>query len=203
MFEGFKKVAVAAVAGFVFSIGSANAAIIGHEATDRGSFDSYSNFGLALTDVVSPISGTIKEYEVFASAGDLALLVLRPTATSNEFTLVGFDAQTAVAGFQAFSTSLAIQAGDILGLFLGSGKVSYELDSTPNVCNSPNCDVFFTNNGGIPNLGNLLNTTIGFGGSTDRTYSVNASVVPIPATAWMLIAAIGGLALIRRREPAA
>ncbi|GAB4576949.1 MAG: hypothetical protein Tsb0019_03300 [Roseibium sp.] len=177
---------------------------IGNDAISRGSFDSYNNFGLALTGVASPVGGTISNWEVFARAGTIALLVLRPTAVATDFTLVGFDARTAVNGFQSFASSLSIQQNDILGLFLGTGDVSYGLDSGPNVCGTPNCNVFFTSNGGIPALAGLVGTDIAFSaGATDRTYSVNATIVPLPASALLLVSAFGGLLLTRRFKQSA
>lgn len=203
MFRQLKTFAVAAMASIVLGAGSAGAVSIGNDAIDRGSFDSYSNFGVALTGVVSPTSGTINSYDVFASAGTFALLVLRPTATSTEFTLIDYDQETAVNGAQTFSASLAIQSGDVLGLFMGTGKISFELDSTPNNCGTPNCDVFFTANNGLPSLAGLVGTTIAFdAGATDRTYSVKASVVPLPAGLPLALSGLAGFWVVRRRRKA-
>ncbi|MEM1236839.1 MAG: VPLPA-CTERM sorting domain-containing protein [Pseudomonadota bacterium] len=201
-----RALVIAALAILNFSATAVHAATVGNDAVERGRYDTFGNFGLALTDVVSPNDGTITEWSVYTSRGDLALLLLRPTGTAGEYTLVDMDARIAnpannEPGVQTYASDITVSTGDVLGLFLGTAKVSYELDSRPNVCNGLDCDVLYTNNGGLLNLGTLLNTTIQFGGSTDRTYSLNATItpVPLPAAGLMLLTAIGGLTLVRRR----
>lgn len=205
---------VLGVVGSVMALQPAEATVIGNEAVKRGFYDNYSHFGLGFTDLEFQTDGTVTSWQAYASAGTIALLILRPTLTSSLFTLVGYDAETSTGGQQTFAADLKVKSGDILGAYLGTGDIAFAFDAPGvNVCSGPNCDVFFSPNGSVTDLDALLNQTITFAGKTDRTYSLNATLAenttfnaqnvvttPLPASLVLLLAGIGGLGFVARRR---
>lgn len=208
------------VASTMLALQPAQAVSVGNDAIERDFYDGANNFGVGFGSQTIGVDGTLTSWQTYASAGTIALLVLRPTLASNLFTLIGFDDETSTGGQQTFDADINVQSGDILGAFLGTGDISFSFN-TPgvNVCSGPGCDVYFSPNGGLTDLVGLLNQTIAFSGSTDRTYSLNATitpdqnvfaaasptgqnvaVAPLPASLTLLLAGIGGLGLIARRR---
>ncbi len=184
---------------------SASAVTVGNAATDRALADGFSNFAIAFTNQVFP-TGTITAWETFiesidnqASTGSMGLLVLEDQG-SNIFKVKGADFRTVSLGLNSFSpTSISVNAGEILAIGMGDAKVSYDL------INQPSGPDPFTANGalvGAPSIGDFLSLTLG---STDRTYSINATVsaVPLPAALPLFVTALAGLGFMSRRRKAA
>jgi hypothetical protein len=75
-------------------------------------------------NVTSPVTGTIVRWRVATTGtGQYSLRVLRPIGSS-QYIAVGTDAETvSTAGAQTFSTSLPMQAGDLLGVDIPANGV--------------------------------------------------------------------------------
>jgi len=195
----------------VFSIGavfggvaSATTVTVGNAPINRALADGFTNFALGFTGI-SFIRGTLTGWDVFiesitgnAATGTMALMVLADLGGGN-YQVQGVDARTVGLGLNSFTgTSISTLATDILGVFIGSAAVSYDVN------NQPSGPDLYTNNGAFsfaPVTGDTITLTAG---STDRTYSLQATVaaVPLPAGGLLLIGALGGLAALRRRKMA-
>jgi hypothetical protein len=167
------------------------AVIVGNDPIDRTISDGWAHFVLNLQTEVIPIDGTITGWEVFAANdGDLGLLVFD---AGNR--VVAAEARTVAAGLNSFTTSLAVSAGNTLGLWLGDARVDYDynLGDFVSWCASNGCAP------NMPAVGDVwvLPTQ---GDSPQRTYSVRATVVPEPGTVLLLGLALGAIGLrIRSR----
>lgn len=172
---------------------TASAATVGNSVIDRGFNDTFSNFGFAFTNDVFD-DGTITSWSVFAgNTGDIGLLVL-DQVSATEYEIAAIDIQTVSAGLNSFVSSIAVWAGQILGLYQGSGKVDFDFVSGPN-------DEVYSSNG-------VFGTAPGVGdsffrqGADGRDYSISAEVaaVPLPAGLPLLALGIVGLGFARTRR---
>ncbi|MEM8555103.1 MAG: hypothetical protein AAGF71_09815 [Pseudomonadota bacterium] len=169
--------AVIATASFLPSATSASS--IGYDIINRGVTDGVSNFFVLDTNLVLA-AGSIKSWSVFSTAGDLGLAVFRPKG-GIDYELVGLDIRTAVAGANTFTGStLQAQSGDVLGWYIGVGRISYNLDSNSLVRwsyeNPTTVNIGDTTDFGSPGAGG--------GGplsGQNRTYSVSAAATPLAA----------------------
>lgn len=172
---------------------SSNAAIVGDAAIDRANTDNFNNFVIGLPGEIIPSNGVIDSWNVFAGvAGDLALLIL--SGPGNAPTVEGVFQETASQGLNNFTldTPFAVQANWFLGIWMDGGKVDFDNSST---------GVTFSANGAHPNAPNI-DDILTLNGNTSRDYSINASVVPIPAALPLFATALAAVGLIgyRRRK---
>lgn len=187
------RLAVMALGIMVLGTATASAVVVGDAAIDRGSADSFENFVIGLPGEVIPVNGSIGSWNVYAdTAGELALLILSGTATAP--TVQGVFQETASAGLNNFNlaSSFGVQTGWFLGIWMGDGKVSF---------NNSSDDATFSSDGAhptAPSVNDLLTLNEGIA----RDYSINTSVVPIPAALPLLATALVGLGLVgyRRRK---
>lgn len=195
MFRSAKAFLVAAALSLVASF--ASAATVGYTAGVRGNTDGYSNFVIAMTDAVFS-NGLITGWETYiqaidfnAQTGSMALMVLRDVGGGN-YDVIGVDSQTVSIGLNSFTSNITVAAGDILAIWMGDAKVAFDFSPTGN---GP-----YSNNGAF---GSAPGGTISVAaGSSSRYYSINTTVVPLPAAGLMLLGALGGLAALRRRKTA-
>jgi hypothetical protein len=189
---------LASAVAAVLSVGAASAATIGYTASDRALADTFSDFVIVLNQAAFS-TGVISAWDVFieaidgnAGSGQMALVVLQETVPGT-FNVVASDTRTVVAGINNFTgTSIAVATGQILAIWMGTAKVSYE--------NGADGGDLYSNNG---SFGSAPVGTIGIAnGGIDRLYSIEATVsaVPLPATGLMLLGALGGIAALRRRK---
>lgn len=190
-------------ATLVLMAGTVQAAtMVGNDAIDRASADGWSEFVLGLTSETFTAAGTVTDWQVYAAnTGTLGMLLLRNTG-GNDYQVVGVDNETiTTAGLNNFaftpdSGSAQVQAGDILGLYIGSAKVDFDLpDSSDSVnwCSGTGCA-----SGGV-DAGATVSLT---GGPQNRTYSANVTLseVPLPAAAWLFGSALVGFMGVSRRK---
>ena len=173
------------------------ALIVGNDATNRVSSDGWSNFVIGHFDDVFTLSGTLKEWNVFTtSAGTVGAVILR-SAGNNVFDIVGVDYETVTSGgFHNFAFipnfgSVNVQAGDFLGIYIGTARVRYD--------NTQETVGWTANgNGSITTswLENGNSITLNTGGG--RTYSMNVTYVPAPATVGLIGIALLVLGATRR-----
>lgn len=200
----FKKTVLAVALALGTMVGGAATAAtvnVGDAAINRQLSDGFSNFVVGFTNE-NFVDGTLTGWEVYveringnASSGSLALLVLTSIGGGN-YQVTGIDTRTVQVGLNTFTSSIATTATSILGVFMGTAKVSYDLISQPS---GP--DVY-NGNGAVSSPLSVGSTVALTAGSTDRIYSINATVapVPLPAAGFLLIGALGGLAALRRRK---
>jgi opacity protein-like surface antigen len=175
------------------------ALIVGNDATNRAKSDSWSNFIVGHFDDVFTLSGILKEWNVFTSgAGTVGAVVLR-SAGNNVFDIVSVDYATVnSSGFHNFAFtpdfgSLNVQAGDFLGVYVGTARVRY--DSTQET-------VRWTANGDNSITTSWLDTgsAITLNSGNGRTYAMNVTYVPTPATAGLIGIALLVLGASRRKH---
>lgn len=205
------KLSAIAAFGLCFAVALSAAApdaeagtvVVGAAATDRALADSFSDFAIAFTDTIFP-TGTITGWEVFIERFDgtdrqVGLLVLEQVS-GNNYKVNGIDLRTVGLGLNLSGpVSIDVTAGEILAVFMADAKVSYDL------INQPSGDDIFTANGAIavtPTLGQTLSLSQG---STERIYSINATVsqIPVPAALPLLLSGLAGLGFVARRRRAA
>lgn len=195
MFRSAKAFLVAAALSLVASF--ASAATVGYTAGVRGNTDGYSNFVIAMTDAVFS-NGLITGWKTYiqaidfnAQTGSMALMVLRDVGGGN-YDVIGVDSQTVSIGLNSFTSNITVAAGDILAIWMGDAKVAFDFSPTGNGPYSNNGDFALAPGGTISVAA----------GSSSRYYSINTTVVPLPAAGLMLLGALGGLAALRRRKTA-
>ena len=204
----FKKSAFALIALLTF-VTNANASLmLGNDAIDRSNADSWSNFVLGMTTEVFSMSATVTDWEVYTNnPGTLGMLLLRNTSGQN-YEVVGADFETATAGLNSFTftadTGVAdVLAGDILGLFIGTAKIDYDLNlgagDLVDWCGSNDCVV--GGDTGLLDAGEIISLAGGAGGGGgDRTYSANVTAVPEPSIIALFGLGLVGLGFARRRR---
>ncbi|MEQ8803634.1 MAG: PEP-CTERM sorting domain-containing protein [Haliea sp.] len=179
----------------------ASASIIGNPVVDRANADQWSNFIVALTSQTFTHPGTVGNWSVWAAnSGNLGLLVLEDLG-SNSYSVKGADQRTVSAGLNTFaftpnSGSASVQAGWLLGLWIGSAKVDYSSGGQSVAwCSQSGCSNELPVAGGDTlTLGSA--SVPGSGGGA--TYSVQASV-PEPGSLALFGLGLLGLAMGRKR----
>ena len=198
--------AVSVVLGMAASTAQA-ATIVGNDTINRRHADGWSNFTLTLNSEVFSEAGTVSEWEVYANnPGNLGMLLLRDIGGS-QYKVIGADFENAVAGVNKFSFnpdtgSANVEAGDILGLFIGSAKVDFD--------GGGDSVGWCSNNSCITNFETQLaaGQTISRVGNGGRKYSANVTLadntqaVPEPASMLGLLAvgAFGTVSTSKRRK---
>jgi hypothetical protein len=200
MFHRAKMFAAAALLSVTASV--ASAATVGFAATDRATADGFSNFAIALSGAVFS-TGSVNSWETWIeridgnlATGTMSLLVLDDVGGGN-YDVVGIDTQTVGLGFNSFMSNIHVTSGNILAILMGTAKVSYDLIGANNVGSDP-----FSLNGAFGVLPGVGDTIALNAGVTNRQYSIQATVVPLPASGLLLLGALGGFAALRRRKTA-
>lgn len=191
MFHSAKVFLAAALLSLVATVSSA--ATVGYTAQVRDNTDAYSNFVIAMTDAVFS-NGLVTGWETYIQAIDgsnaqMALMVLKDVGGGN-FDVVAVDTRTVTMGLNSFSSSITVAAGNILALWMGDAKVAFDFSPTGTGPYSNNL-AFASAPGGTISLS---------AGGSSRYYSINTTVVPLPAAGLLLLGALGGLAALRRRK---
>ncbi|MBD5778860.1 VPDSG-CTERM sorting domain-containing protein [Pelagicoccus sp. NFK12] len=174
---------------------SAQAITIGNDAIDRTHGDGFSNFSMALLTEVVPAGGAYltgwETYIEYGAQGNMALLFLEDKG-SNNYEVKFVDERTVALGLNSFSASGALDAGWIMGIWMGTAKVSFDYVSGP--------DTTFTANGVLGSAPTVGQTVAYTGNITDRVYSINATVPDAGATISLLGIGLIGLAAVSRRK---
>ena len=195
----FRTLAVALLATAA-GLGAAKATTtIGNDVISRSSNDAFANFSAYFTDLVLP-AGTLTSFSYLGrKTGTIALLVFSETESGDWVAEGVFDAtigERDTVETTTIPSGFAVEAGWILGLYQGSGKVDYS-----QFAGFPRNMTYAANNSGKPGVGDPLpgvsRLTIG------RDYSISArvepSVVPLPPALPALASSVCALALLRRR----
>lgn len=172
---------------------AAQALTVGNDPVPRSIYDGWSNFVLKLETEVIPSNGTLTQWEVnVATPGRLALLVWdagtgceplpagvphNTAGTDCQASIVAVDERTVTPGLNTFSTNLAVQAGQTLGLWIEQARVYFDWElgdgeyvqwCTHDGCTGPTAPAAGSS-WALPSTGDWH--TYG----RDRTYSVRAS----------------------------
>lgn len=174
---------------------AANAVTVGSPVIDRSVNDGFANFGFAFTDDVFG-DGEVTSWSAFGTAGTIGLLVLDEVAP-NQYEIAAIELQTIVDGLNTFATSISVTAGQLLGLYQGSGRVDFDFVSGT-------ASQVYSANGALglrPSVGTFFTGA----GITPREYSISANVAPVPVPAGLplMMAGLGALVLVRKRKTAA
>lgn len=190
------------IAAMIFMLGSqAHAIVIGNDAIDRGDADGRNNFAIAMGSDIFP-DGQIEEWSVFVQSvsafgtNTVALLILEDQG-ANQWEVVATDYQVVVQGLNTFNVAIQVSSGQVLGAFMSNARVSVLNQNGIGI--PATVDQTFSL-GTQPGMGTLL-----FGANNDlqRIYSLNARLVPLPASGFLLLGAMAGLVWIRRRNATA
>ena len=188
-----KSLKILSVTLAVAAIPYAQGVMIGNDAIARSVTDSYSNFSMALlTEVVPAGGGHLTAWETYIGVGDqgsMALLFLEDKG-SNNYDVKFVDERTVGLGLNSFSASGALEAGWIMGIWMGAAKVSFDYIAGP--------DTTYTANGALATTPTVGDTVAYTGKITDRIYSINATVPDAGTTISLLGMGLIGLAAIRR-----
>lgn len=181
-------------------ISSASAVTVGNAAIDRSTADTATSpFIMALTDDVFS-AGQITQWQTYidsvfnGSTGTMGMLVLSPTSTAGNYTIKAVDIEDNLGvGLHTFTPSpIDVAAGDILGLYISTARVA--LDWAGNNSSGP---IQYYLDVNMPVVGQLLT---GMDGVSTRTYSLNATVVPVPPSLPLFAAGLGLLGVLMWRR---
>jgi len=182
------------LAGMLAGATSATAAIIGSGTIDRGYLDSYTQFQLVDTAAADTVasSGTLTSWSFYAGQpGTLGLEVFRPVIGGYQL-VAETDYTAASVGVQTIAVSIPVQAGDLMGIWTGANSViPFDYTSGGNHIFAYTSDNLPANH--ILVGGTLLASSIE--GLTDRLYSLQATVTPVPEPTTVLAGA-GALGLV-------
>ena len=172
--------------------GTAQASVVvgGNAVIGRANTDSFNNFTIVDMNNAISASTTLTSWSVFTSdTGTLELAIFRLVGAV--YNQVGISALATVttAGLNSFATSIAVLAGDFVGVYMQTAHVQFG--------NIGAGGAGYSNNGsGLSNA---------FNGPLSRTYSIsvsnNGTAVPEPTTAWLAALALGAAAFgLRSRK---
>lgn len=185
-----------AIIAFVVLVSGAQAATVGNEAISRSVGDGFNDFAIVTGGPIAE-AGILTAWETHIrfTEGDnrVGLLLLSSTDASSDFVIEAIDIRNVDLGFNSFTTSIAVEAGWFIGAFMADAKISF--DGAGVFPTFATLDEVFIS--ADPAIGNTVDRR----STGNRTYSLSATIapVPLPAAFPMLAAALGGILLLRRR----